>query len=407
MTILDADPRTPSPAVRRCSPPSPDAPRRRNPPARVATTLAAGQPPPSPVRPSRPQRHAPAEPYVATGSAVLTAARRIGRTRRNRQRRRHGAPGRSASPARPGTAAALAGEPGPLEPAVRRRRIDVESTEARATPVLLDAGLVHPPPERAGAGRRSSVAAVLGVLAGVAGVLVDRPRPPTRAVPGGSLSAGAASSTSVGRAGRSAGAPGHERARAAPTVVASAVGMVAVPAGAYPVGSATPGAEAAAARAVTLAAFHVDTLEVANADYNRFVQSQGAPAARSWPLGRMPEDKANHPVTGVEWGWAQAYCVSLGKRLPRDAEWEAAARGPAGLDVPLGRADRRRRPRHARIPAGRVDRQQRERVRCPRHGRQRLGVGGRTLRAGARRAGRPPRWRDTAGCGAGRPCARS
>ena len=119
-------------------------------------------------------------------------------------------------------------------------------------------------------------------------------------------------------------------------MVASGVGMVAIPAGSYAVGSATPGAEAAAARAVTLAAFHLDVLEVVNADYNRFVQSQGAPAARSWPLGRAPEDKADHPVTGVEWGWAQAYCVSLAKRLPRDAEWEAAARGPAGSTYPWG-----------------------------------------------------------------------
>ena len=112
--------------------------------------------------------------------------------------------------------------------------------------------------------------------------------------------------------------------------------MVAVPSGQYPVGVAQPSAEAAAARSVTLAAFHIDVLEVANEDYNRFVQEQGAAPARSWPRGQMPEDRANHPATGVEWAWAQAYCQALGKRLPREAEWEAAARGPQGLAFPWG-----------------------------------------------------------------------
>lgn len=201
-------------------------------------------------------------------------------------------------------------------------------------PVVLEAAGAQP------ARRRRAplvVLAVLGVLAGVAGVLVIA-RSSDNGGSSGSLAAGAATSTSASGSGLGgAAAPsGPTTGSTAPAVVASGVGMVAVPAGAYPVGSATPGAEAAAARTVTLVAFHIDALEVVNADYDRFVQTQGAPAARSWPLGRLPEDKADHPVTGVEWGWAQAYCVSLGKRLPHDAEWEAAARGPAGSTYPWG-----------------------------------------------------------------------
>jgi formylglycine-generating enzyme required for sulfatase activity len=49
-----------------------------------------------------------------------------------------------------------------------------------------------------------------------------------------------------------------------------------------------------------------------------------------------PVARAKHPINCVDWGMADAYCRARSARLPTEAEWEFAARGPDGRRYPWG-----------------------------------------------------------------------
>ena len=59
----------------------------------------------------------------------------------------------------------------------------------------------------------------------------------------------------------------------------------------------------------------------------------------SWSQGAPPADAFEHPVHGVSWFEARAYCRFRKVRLPNELEWEWAARGPEGHVYPWGNLD--------------------------------------------------------------------
>ena len=98
--------------------------------------------------------------------------------------------------------------------------------------------------------------------------------------------------------------------------------MLRINGGTYLVGSVQPDDFHSAQQQIPLEAFWIDAYEVTNAQYEQYLQASGQAPPVVWP------GQGGHPVKGVSWEQAVAYCNWLNKRLPTEAEWEAAGRGP-------------------------------------------------------------------------------
>ena len=105
---------------------------------------------------------------------------------------------------------------------------------------------------------------------------------------------------------------------------------ITIPAGNFLMG------EGADQHSLFLPDYRIAKYPVTNAQYEVFVEATGYHAPKHWKDGQMPAGKEDHPVVHVSWHDAQAFCKWAKVKLPSEAEWEKAARGPNGRIYPWG-----------------------------------------------------------------------
>ena len=174
-------------------------------------------------------------------------------------------------------------------------------------------------------------------------------RAPAPAPPIAARGAPAAPSAAAGACGLG------ERAAPAP---ACPDGMIAIPGGSFFMGSDDGLPFEKPAHQVTLApVLHRRATRSPSTDYKACsdagrckragttnewagITRQGAQGLR--PALQHPRSRtgaAKHPINCVDWEMADKFCREQGGRLPTEAEWEFAARGPDGRKYPWGDDD--------------------------------------------------------------------
>lgn len=119
------------------------------------------------------------------------------------------------------------------------------------------------------------------------------------------------------------------------------------------------GEDSLPAHQVTVSPFMIEETEVSYDQFLTFLNTMGPGSHRNGcfgqPCAQTTSDSetsniqfldsvnytvniaiTNYPVTNVTWYGAQAYCQAIGRRLPTEAEWERAARGPSNTIYPWG-----------------------------------------------------------------------
>jgi len=135
------------------------------------------------------------------------------------------------------------------------------------------------------------------------------------------------------RKGRSPARPSHLPA----TIVGhDGAPMVLVPAGEFTMGSDEGDDDEQPIHHVVLDSFYLDTFEVTNGRFAKFVAAIQSEPPWGFADQETPVVHADRPVRWVNWMEALGYCLWAGKRLPTEAEWEKAARGTDSRTYPWG-----------------------------------------------------------------------
>jgi formylglycine-generating enzyme required for sulfatase activity len=205
--------------------------------------------------------------------------------------------------------------------------------------------------ERANASRAGLFAAIgVGIAAAIGGAVYLHGSQATPA------SAPATPTASAAASAPAASAPPATPSSSASAPLTCPQGMIAIPGGSFFMGSDEGLPFEKPAHQVTLQPFCIDEFEVTVERYKSCSEAgrcKRAGTTNEWatitekdhktfdPLCniREPEERAKHPVNCVDWEMAQKFCREQGGRLPTEAEWEFAARGPDGRKYPWGDDD--------------------------------------------------------------------
>jgi formylglycine-generating enzyme required for sulfatase activity/predicted Ser/Thr protein kinase len=168
-----------------------------------------------------------------------------------------------------------------------------------------------------------------------------------RGEPASAAPVAAASAPGPRKAARSGGAPEIPQ------------GMVLIPAGKFTMGVDDSQSDAFPGHVRFLEDFFLDLIPVTNGrffdfvkdggyrkkkfwgedgwpDIEKYTDSTGRPGPRYWIDGKYPSGLEPHPVVGVSYFEARAFCRWAGKKLPSEEEWEKASRGPGATRFPWG-----------------------------------------------------------------------
>lgn len=215
--------------------------------------------------------------------------------------------------------------------------VEAAQTVTTNTPAMLSA---QPAPAQAQKSKTGVIVAGVVGLAAIAGVALFALRSSGDPAPAAATAAPSA--------------PAPSASAAAPAEATCPDGMVKISAGEYYMGSDTSDREnEKPSHHVSLDAFCMDLTEVTVRQYadcrNRGACRRIDNVTATWPEMQPAEEKAysplcnrelaermDHPANCVTWENADTFCRRQGKRLPTEAEWEYATRGPDGRIYPWG-----------------------------------------------------------------------